>query len=710
MRARAVGIASASALLLAVLAIPAQAAQSHSMAHASMAVRQVFSALGATELDSLGCTPKGGCIALGLTWPSDVLYRSMPGATKWIAMAGPSSRPVGPQNGSQQHEAASCASPTFCMVELSGEGGGFVATWNGGKTWTSANGFEKGNLLSISQLTCPGIGVCIGDDQGDLISTTDAGLHWRLHPAGIGPVTGLSCLNPSTCFVLQRELTSSGREVLVSKTSNLGGTLKLTVRFSDGSLDVPQPAPTNISCSSATTCGVYVAAALGGVRALHTTSDGGRSWKSRALPTSGPVISIACAGAGSCALLALTTDRADLDSLTTADGGATWSAAVMAPYTGPYAFSSLDEMLACTSSSTCLGVDPLDVGGLDRLYRLDLKQSTWTSTSLASGAGTEVAVACAPSGPCMAEIAGRQATSTDGGRSWTFRLEPALDGTNELSCPFGSTCFASGTSLGVSRAAMLDESSNAGSTWTSVTLPAGLSAVGKVACATSTTCMAVAFGGGMSQVLRTTDGGETWVLVTVGTGDALSAVTCASATRCLAVGSVPLQCIQRCYQGPFAATSTDAGATWKIAAPAVAFAEGGFSGLACLSDLACVTTGELFADSGDSNYAYVTSDGGYMWSKGYSMPGSWGAIVHACGSTVCWGIGSNFEGGFGWPAPRPPYALLEKGTEGGTAWSIEARAPSDVLSISDLAVSQSGDIVLVGKNVDDGPVLCVAVN
>jgi len=717
MRINALGVAFASALLLAILTSPAaaEATQPHRTTHSTMTVRQEFSALGTTGLADLSCTPKVGCVALGLSWPSDVLYRSNPGATKWTAMAGPSSRPVGLQNGTQQHVAASCASPSFCMVELSGEGGGFVATGNGGKTWKSANGFAKGNLIDVSHLSCPRVGVCVGDDHGELISTNDAGVHWRLHPAGAGTVIGLSCPGTTTCFVLQRALTLGGPEVLVSRTSNLGATMKQLARFSDGT--IPAASAANIYCASAMSCGVYVAAALGGVRELHTTSNGGTSWKTRALPRSGPVVSIACGGAGSCTLLALTTDRVDLDSLTTSDGGTTWSTAVMAPYTGPDSFEGLNEMLACTSASRCLGIDPLDAGGQDLLYRLDTTHSTWTNTHLAEGAATQVAVACAPSGPCIAKLAGRQATSTNGGKTWTYRLEPALDGVEGLSCPFGSTCFASGSTPGASPpAAMLDESSDAGSTWTPVTLPAGLSAVGKVACATSTTCMTIATGylGQGAQVLRTTDGGVTWTLVTVtaqGTSDALSALACPSATQCLAVGSVPEQCVQRCYHGPFAARSTDAGATWQIVTPNEAgYAEAGLSGLACLPSLACVTSGELFTDFGDTNYAYVTSDGGETWSKGFSMPGSWGAVVSACASSVCWGIGSDFEGGFGWPAPRPPYALLERGTEGGTNWAVAANAPGNVLSIRDLAVSQSGTIILVGTNIDHGPVLCVAAN
>ena len=292
---------------------------------------------------------------------------------------------------------------------------------------------------------------------------------------------------------------------------------------------------------------------------------------------------------------------------------------------------------------------------------------------------------------------------------WSTRSVKALGDVASITCPFESTCFASGTS---SSGAVLSVSTDAGASWMPASLPSGVSSLGPVACdSAGSVCLATTAGSG-AQVLRSTDSGATWSMVAVASptsGDALSAVACSSPSSCTAVGSSPPDpstCGQSCPPTALAATSTDAGATWMVEQPKVPFAQAGFSGLGCSAAMHCVTSGESVDDSGAVANAYLTTDGGSTWSSASRMPGAWGATVWSCESSTCWGTGSNFETGCCGAQPHT-FALLEKSSDGGGTWKVALDAPSDILSIDGVASAADGALVLTGTNVDGGPVLAV---
>jgi photosystem II stability/assembly factor-like uncharacterized protein len=158
--------------------------------------------------------------------------------------------------------------------------------------------------------------------------------------------------------------------------------------------------------------------------------------------------------------------------------------------------------------------------------------------------------------------------TTDGGGSWTRVATsggPPLRGLEAV----GTTLYAVGNNLTVLKSA------DGGDTWdrkpVTGTPPGNLTSV---RCAEADTCLMTTESG--NQVLRTTDGGETYESVAPST-DPIYAVEFASATRALAVGA----------QGT-AAISDDAGANWRTVGSRIS---GSFLVLHAASDTAAYAGG-----------------------------------------------------------------------------------------------------------------------
>jgi hypothetical protein len=440
---------------------------------------------------------------------------------------------------------------------------------------------------------------------------------------------------------------------------------------------------------------------------LHATRDDGRTWTTRPLPLGRGVAGFACGGPLTCTLLEYTAGGASVESVSTRDGGTTWSTAHM--LTNPFAPLGLSggQAIACPSPSSCVAMNPFNASDL---YRFDLTRQAWSVDPIPEGRSF-YAVACTATGTCLAPGVASEAISNDNGATWSIRAVPAFADVpiDAVSCPSGSTCFASGTTYTsrTSLSAALFVSRDAGRTWSAVTVPSGLPSIGDVSCATFDTCLAPV--GTSGQMLRTTDGGATWSLLTFASksvGDFLRSVTCASATHCVAVGTTPIPESgdpEASVVAPLSAVSDDAGATWLLYYPK-AGGYFGFVNVTCSSASNCVTTlpGDAPIITSWTDDAYTTTDGGVSWSQAGSLPGSQGGIARSCAATTCWGIGYN-QPGF---ESAPPWGLLDESTDGGMTWTYLG-APADVIELSNLAVAQNGSVVVVGTNATYGSLIAV---
>lgn len=130
-----------------------------------------------------------------------------------------------------------------------------------------------------------------------------------------------------------------------------------------------------------------------------------------------------------------------------------------------------------------------------------------------------------------------------------------------------------------------------------------------VTCATATFCVAVG-----DSIVVSNDGGVTWTLRSASNGigsGSLRSVSCSTATQCTAVGANIAGESDPTVSG-IAVETTDGGATWQT--------ETLPSGTAAVDEVACTTGSQCFAggfnDASGQAAAFATSsDGGSTWSS-----------------------------------------------------------------------------------------------
>ncbi|MDA8342693.1 MAG: sialidase family protein, partial [Actinomycetota bacterium] len=187
------------------------------------------------------------------------------------------------------------------------------------------------------------------------------------------------------------------------------------------------------------------------------------------------------------------------------------------------------------------------------------RTASWTDWSVGSQlpppTGGLDAVSCPTTTDCVAVGAnanggGSILTTTDGGATWSDRVAPTvtfdingvqfssrgyvLDG---VSCSSTQACVAVGTvSTRVSFFDVVDvsaailTSTDGGVTWTSQSVPNGVTQLAAVSCPSTTSCVAVG-----SAILTSTDGGVTWTSQSVPSGvTQLAGAACPSTTSCVA--------------------------------------------------------------------------------------------------------------------------------------------------------------------------------
>jgi hypothetical protein len=412
-----------------------------------------------------------------------------------------------------------------------------------------------------------------------------------------------------------------------------------------------------MTCLTATNC---VAVGTSGnqaedlvVAVIATTSDGGRTWTSRPLPN--PVASLAdvsCAPSGQCLAVGGSTGSGGTPTnpnqagvaLTSSDGGRTWTSADV-----PAGVGDLGNV-ACPTATFCLvvGRTPDNEGGV--ALTTTTVGKVWTKRQMPSADDVLSDVACPSSMICLG-LGSRDSTAgeypvvlrtTDGGASW---LSTPLGGqpSGSLSCPSVITCFVA----------------------ESISIPDGSPTAG---------------------IMATADGGASWASQTVPpimggleSSGGLSAISCGSATSCVAVGG---------GIGPrgglgsaIVLTTTDGGAVWTSQAPPDGM--GGFAGVACVDPSDCVADGT--DPSGGVTLSAATSDGGTQWTS-QAVPGGIGALTGiACGSPLrCLAVGTAASGTY----------ILASGN-GGVSWSPRP-VPGGVAGLTDVSCGSATHCVAVG--------------
>jgi photosystem II stability/assembly factor-like uncharacterized protein len=316
---------------------------------------------------------------------------------------------------------------------------------------------------------------------------------------GYGAFDSVTCPSTSLCVAVGGDSNLSGN---VATSNNDGGS------WTTSAVPTGLPEMKSVSCSSASHC-----VAVGSGVAI-TSIDGGATWSAHSIPTSNTaLLGVSCpSGTETCiGVGVIPNDGGPLNGaiVTSNDGGLTWSA--------PTTNIPLGAIggVSCASSTFCVAV------GAQILVTNDGGKS-WTQQFVNGTVGvlrtvscgsptTCVAIGANPEGVRRSSETGFEIQSTDGGSEWSTVSLPAGSWTvNALSCPDSGDCVLSGPSLNQS-GAPLWSSADGGSTWSTVALPAAVSAVSSLSCVTASSCVYVGLEG-TSPTSGTSSGNVGWTL------------------------------------------------------------------------------------------------------------------------------------------------------------------------------------------------------
>ena len=315
--------------------------------------------------------------------------------------------------------------------------------------------------------------------------------------------------------------------------------------------------------------------------------------------------------------------------------------------------------LSCGSTEDCVGV--AEAGAV--VYTSNGGRS-WSTGLLPRGPLPILdLVSCASAKHCVAmgdlqTFKGEEVLVTNnGGATWSQTLTYAGN-LASASCSTADDCLAVGdTGKGGTNGATAAYSVDGGRSWTTVHVPYAVSALGGVACASKSDC--VALGGAYSAYLPvtafyTTDGGRSWTAGKSPTEPAgsdifISSVSCSSTTVCAAVGSEewPATGPDGVVNNIDVGIHTDnGGKSWftsTFASPmSEPHAQPVLVDLSCSSHLSCVAVG---GNGPLDGMAAFSRDGGKSWFGASVASGVAGLYAVACTTpSDCIGVGGSDTG------------------------------------------------------------------
>lgn len=255
-----------------------------------------------------------------------------------------------------------------------------------------------------------------------------------------------------------------------------------------------------------------------------------------------------------------------------------------------------------------------------------------------------------------------------------------------VTCPTVTACYADAP--GGTAAAVIEASTDGGTSWRADPLPAGTRVTTKLACPTAEQCLVAANGGtsagsgapagGSPSILATDDGGSSWTVRPLPGGIAeVVGLACSTASQCVGDG-IAGPTADRAQGTPVAVVTNDGGSTWALVPLPGPLAPSGTDGISCTPSLSCVLVGTsgyaTSADGAAAGRAVVleSGDGGQQWATASIPAGTAVARSVSCAGTgQCVAIAD--------PPARPapgtsandPYgpALALASSDGGKTWS-----------------------------------------
>jgi hypothetical protein len=481
-------------------------------------------------------------------------------------------------------------------------------------------------------------------------------------------LSAVSCTTATACTAVGSTTTPTFG-VLAEGWNGTSWTLESTPTPADGL----QGFLTGVSCTAATSCeaaGDYIDSSFVSVTLAEHWD--GAAWTIQPTPNlSGgfilQVTGISCAAPGACTIAAWT----NLGALVLRFNGSTWGMQGTPPPPGPPFATAMLNGVSCATSSTCSAV-----GSIDGTLAETWSGSAWTLQSSPNTPGVLIsafnAVSCATAGACVAvgvhdTAAGGNVALAEGwdGTHWTMQSTPRVShaltaSLAGVSCSAADACTAVGSFDNASGMQMpLAERWN-GATWSiqPVPSPAGamLASLSSVSCASATRCVAVGVsqdGSAHQSPLAETWSGGAWSIATAAVPASalqarLAAVSCSGPTSCVAIGEYLNGAVAvghgHAHQS-FAAQWN--GTSWtatSIALPAGATAAY-LDAIACTASTTCTTAG-WYPSTATTRTALAERWNGAAWTIDPSAAQS-GAVLSGvdCSSpSACTAVGSTQTG------------------------------------------------------------------
>jgi photosystem II stability/assembly factor-like uncharacterized protein len=558
--------------------------------------------------------------------------------------------------------AVSCADASHCMAV--GPNGLALSSSDGGASWVPHRVTQA--RASLGAVSCPTATTCVATllrpgRRAEVARTTDFGETWALTPSGLNDSpSGISCVTATRCWAAGQDKT----EPEIAVTTD--GVAWHIIDLPEGLVEEGEEFDgylTSISCPSLTHCAAVGALEIpGGHTILMVTTDDGVHWEDHPITRELSVLrSVSCATATRCTAVGVrlfapdpddvdvavaTTDWDDWSALdlpmglptldgvscpvagggdrcvavaggtgvVTTDGGATWT-----PHPVLTGVGTGSGGVSCPTASACVAAAGAAGTGGPLAHSAD-GGATWQQADVPGGVAPFHGIECLDAATCLAAGTGGVARTTDGAASWATALVTTVP-LLEVSCAGAARCWA------VGEGGVLSTSTDAGATWTPGTLPGGLSPtrLSGVDCPAADRCVAgwvTPSGAGM---LVSTDGAS-WQQATVPASlDYVGRVSCADASRCVAVSSDPVT-------GAAAAlVSGDGGLTWTTSD----LPDGGgwfTSAAACGDATHCYAAA---FDIASRARLFRSVDGGASWTQ-VATPSVVVADLGCTAATRCW--------------------------------------------------------------------------
>jgi photosystem II stability/assembly factor-like uncharacterized protein len=328
---------------------------------------------------------------------------------------------------------------------------------------------------------------------------------------------------------------------------------------------------------------------VGGVLTAPASAGGTQWTESTTYPETMEPSQLVCSSPTTCIALSYDDYANDPVVLTTTDGGQSWTQSYVAD-----GVKGLDGV-ACPSTLECVAVGFTNQALNDEGVVLLTTNhgTTWTDETLPSGTPSLGGISCSSADDCITVGYPNPVTSTnlilsttDGGATWTNETGPAsLYDFSDVDClpnadPLTTECLAYGGEDG--NGAIL-ETSDDGAIWTAQTLPTGVGYVSDISCPTPLNCLGMSSSGNyQNATITTSDGGAVWTSKDLSGFDVLGGVSCPTVTDCVATGSYP-------NDVPAIIATSNGGLTWT--ADTLSGPDTTMNSVACPSIFVCFATG-----------------------------------------------------------------------------------------------------------------------